>query len=320
MTPRSLLSLGAIAAVSVLGSAYLAFGVVRADPFAHHTTVTLRLPDSGSLGAGSPVLLTGIEVGEIADVDTTDAGVAVVMDIRSPYRVPADSVVTIENLSWLGEPYVEFAPRRDGGRYLENGQTVDTALVRPPLSIPELARLATRLLGQIDPAAANALVDTFSTALTGTETVVPELSRSTDLLAAALAGRSPAIGGLLADLQGIAPRMDQAGPAMSAAAPPFIDFGHRVDDIAEAIGRLFRTGDAPRMYVEDNGLVPFVDRLGRWIQEIGPDLAPLAPILKPLVDTLVAVVPRIDLSGLISSALAATGPGDGAIHLQLTVK
>ncbi|BCK57341.1 MlaD family protein [Nocardia wallacei] len=319
MKARSVLSLGAIAVVSVVGSAYLAFGVVGADPFAQYTTVTMRVPDSGGLATGSPVLLSGIEVGEIAAVDSTAAGVRVTMDIRAAYQVPADSLVTIENLSWLGEPYVEFAPRTPGGRNLRDGEAVDTALVRPPLSIPELARLVTRVLGRIDPAAANALVDTFTTALTGTEAVIPELSRSTGLLAAAIADRSPEVGELLRDLQSIAPQMADAGPAMTVARPPLIEFGQRVDDIAESIGRLFRTGDAPRMYQEDMGLVPFVHRLGTWVDEIGPQLAPLAPILRPLVDTVVGVVPRIDLGALISAALASTDPDDGAIHLRIAL-
>ncbi|WP_280382679.1 MlaD family protein [Nocardia wallacei] len=320
MRARSVLSLGAIAAVSVLGSAYLTVGVVGWDPFADHTTLTMRVPDSGGLAAGSPVLLSGIEVGEIAAVDSAASGVEVTMAIRSAYRMPADSLVTIENLSWLGEPYVEFAPRSASDRYLTDGATVDTAQVRPPLSIPELARLVTRVLDQIDPAAAGALVGTFTEALTGTEAVVPELSRSTGLLAAALADRAPRIGELLRDLQTIAPDMADAGPAMTVARPPLVEFGDRVDAIAEAIGRLFRTGDAPRMYQQDMGLVPFVERLGPWIEEVGPQLAPLAPMLQPLVHAVVSVLPRIDLGGLISAALASTGPGDGAIHLRIAVK
>ncbi|BDT99295.1 MlaD family protein [Nocardia sputorum] len=320
MKPRSVLSLGAIAAVSVVGSAYLAFGVVGADPFAEYTTVTMRVADSGGLATGSPVLLSGIEVGEITAVDSTASGVRVTMDIHAMYQVPADSLVTIENLSWLGEPYVEFAPQSPGGRNLRDGEAIDTALVRPPLSIPELARLVTRVLSRIDPAAANALVDTFTEALTGTEAVVPELSRSTGLLAAALAARSPAVGELLGDLQSIAPDMADAGPALTVARPPLIEFGQRVDDIAEAIGRLFRTGDAPRMYQEGTGLVPFVHRLGQWVDEIGPQLAPLAPILQPLVDAIVGTIPRVDIGDLIFAALASTDPGDGAIHLRIAVK
>ncbi|BDU05161.1 MlaD family protein [Nocardia cyriacigeorgica] len=320
MTIRSVLSLTAIAAISVLGSAYLAFDVLEAEPFADHNVVTMRVPDSGGLELGSPVLLTGIEVGEIASVEPVGTGVEVVMELRAEYRVPADSLVTIENLSWLGEPYVEFIPQSDDGHFLADGAVLDTARIQPPLSIPDLARAFTRVLGQIDPGAAKALVSTFGQAFTGNETVIPELARSTDLLAAAIAESSPRIGEMLGDLQRIAPEMGEAGPAMAAAAPPFIEFGERVDDIAEAIGRLFRTGDVPRMYVEGDGLVPFVRHLGTWVGQIGPELEPLAPILAPLVDSMVVAIPRIDLGALISSALASTGPGDGAVHLRIALK
>lgn len=69
----ALTSLGGIVAITVLGASYLTFGVVRADPFADYNRTTMVLTDSGGLGVGSPVLLTGLEVGRVTAVRHTAA-------------------------------------------------------------------------------------------------------------------------------------------------------------------------------------------------------------------------------------------------------
>lgn len=68
-----LASLGGIAAITVLGASYLTFGVVQVDPFADYTEASMVLKNSGGLGVGSPILLTGIEVGRVTSVDRTAA-------------------------------------------------------------------------------------------------------------------------------------------------------------------------------------------------------------------------------------------------------
>jgi virulence factor Mce-like protein len=315
----SMLSLGAIAAVAVLGTAYLGFGVVNRNGFAEFATATLVLPETGGLGTGSPILLNGIEIGEVSAIDTVAAGVAVRFGIDTDYLVPVNSAVSIETLSALGEPYVRFTPATTEGPYLTDGQTVDTERVQLPHSIPETARLLARVLEQLDPDQVGPLIDTVATAYDGNEAVVPGLARSTDLLAAMITDRAAAVGGTWAELQKIVTDMDWAGPAMSAAGPRFAEFGYRVGDITASVARLFETGDSPRMYVEGDGLVPFLERLTVYIDKAGPDLQPLAPALAPVVDELVGLAPRIDLGGLISQTLDGLDD-QGALRVRITVK
>ncbi|MET9485458.1 MlaD family protein [Nocardia sp. NPDC006630] len=313
------LSLFGILAVTVLGAAYLAFGVVRADPFAESFTVTLELPNSAGLQPHSPVLLRGVQVGKVDSVTHGGTSVEVALRLNRAYRIPAASPAVIESLSALGEPYVEFTPADQRGPYLSEGQRLDARTVHTPPSIPEVARQVSQVLAQLDPAAMRSLVGTFGTALTGTDTVVPELSRATGLLAATIMSRSPQIGPMLTDLQSIVPDMAWAGPSMSQAAPNFIQFGQRVDQIAAAIGRLMDTGDTPQMYLQGNGLVPFLGNLTQRIEQLGPGLKQLVPVLQPLADSAANPAPQLDLSALITQALAATEP-EGAIHLRVQVK
>lgn len=250
----SLVSLGGIATILIAGSGYLTFGVVGVRPLTDYVTATMRLPDSGSLAVGSPVLLSGVEVGDITAVTAAGSGVEIGFRIVDSYRVPLDSDVRIENLSALGEPYVNFAPRTNAGPYLADGQTVAADRIAAPRSIPEISRLMTQVLGQLDPATMGEIVDTFDTALDGNEAEMADLARSTELLAAALTTRMPQLATAFTHGQTIAGDVGWVAAAAPAAAPPFVEFSARVDEIAQALGRLFRSGSGPQMYLDDNGL------------------------------------------------------------------
>ncbi|MEV6066684.1 MlaD family protein [Nocardia sp. NPDC052001] len=312
-------SLLSIAVVSILGAIYLAYGVVRLDTFVDYTTARMVLTNSGSIGVRSPVLLSGVRVGDVTSVDTTAAGVEVNFRIDDTYRIPVDSRVVIENLSAIGEPYIEFVPATGAGPYLRSGQTVATEKIRMPTSIPEVAQLVVKFLNQLDPESIKPLIETLDRALTGTESTVPGLARASDLLAASMISRSPQLGAVITNLQSLAGDMDWAAPAISAGNPQWVDFGVGVDRIAAAFGDLVKIAPGPRMYAEGNGLAPFLQQLAEWVRTVGPDLQALLPVLQPLVRTGISTIPQVDISSLLAQALASVGD-DGALRLRINVK
>lgn len=314
----SLASLTGIGVVTVVGASYLTFGVVRADPWAEFTHASMVLPNSGSLEVGSPILLTGIEVGEVTSVQGTAAGVEVGFRLDADRKVPSDSTVTIEHLSALGEPYVEFRPNGAGGPYLSDGQRLDASKVQPPLSIPEVARLVTKIMNQLDPNVVGSLVDTVGKSFLGTDSAMPPLQRAGDLLAAAIMSREPKIASLLNSFQATASDMEGMGAATAASAPAFVEFSHALTQLTEAVGRLVDGNPGPQDYVADGGLASFLARLNDWLQQAGPELKTLAPALRPLADAASSTGPQIDISSLISQALADTG--DGAVRVRVNVK
>lgn len=319
MKPSSLLSLGSITAVFVVGVSYMAFGIVRVDWLARYDTFTMALPDSAGLVQHSAVLLSGVKIGEITAVSVVSTGAQVQLRVRDEYRVPAASSVSIEQLSALGEPYVEFVPQGKGGPYLRDGQRIDTAKLTAPPSIPEMARAVTGLLAQVDPKAISSLVDTFLQGLSGTEQIVPELSRSTDLLAATLLSRTPQLRELMSNLQALGADIDWMGPDMNAGGPYWGQFGVWVRRVVDTVESILRIGKVPDDYVTGTGLLPFLQQLDGRLEKIGPDLLGLAPVLQPAVTDATAVAGRIDLGSLISQALHATGDGR-SLQLSIDVK
>ncbi|MFD6401662.1 MlaD family protein [Nocardia sp. NPDC060249] len=313
----ALASLGGIAAITVLGASYLTFGVVRVDPFADYTAASIEIANSGGLSVGSPILLTGIEIGEVTGVDTSASGrVRVGFRFGAEHKVPMSSVVTIEHLSSLGEPYVQFVPRDAGGPYLADGQRLSGENVRTPMSIPEVARLVTKTVEQLDPVVVGSLVDTLGTAMAGTENVVPELARAGDLLAAALMSRAPAIGELQNNFEYVSGDIGWAGPATSAAAPAFIRLSQVIDQFVESVGRA--TEGDPQMYLRDGGLVPLLEQLTAKLNELGPELSALLPGLRPLTESVTATAPQLDLSALIAQALHNTDAD--AVKVRVAIK
>ncbi|WP_278266087.1 MlaD family protein [Nocardia sp. AG03] len=315
----ALTSLGGIAAITVLGASYLTFGVVRVDPFADYTEASIELANSGGLSVGSPILLTGIEIGKVTAVDTSAAGrVQVGFRFGAEHKVPMSSVVTIEHLSSLGEPYVQFVPRGADGPFVADGQHLAGENVRTPMSIPEVARLVTKTVEQLDPTVVGSLVDTLGTAMTGTENVIPELARAGDLLAAAIMSRAPAIAELQNNFEYVSGDIGWAGPATSAAAPEFVRLAHVIDQFVESVGRVSAAGGDPEMYLRDGGLVPLLQELTAKLDELGPELSALLPGLRPLTESVTATGPQLDLSALVAQALHNTDAD--AVKVRVAIK
>ncbi|WP_084524084.1 MlaD family protein [Nocardia inohanensis] len=317
--PASIASLTAMLAVLLLGASYLTFGLLRFDPFAEHITARLLLANSGTVRDGTPVLLTGIEVGRVTEVHKVADGVEVRFRIDEDFRVPATSAVRIENLSALGEPYIEFRPASDAGPYLSDNQLLDARTVAAPMLIPDLSAKVVQVVGQFDPKAIANLVATLDRAFAGTEGQLPRVERASTLLAATVLSRTSLIRQLLTDLQTAGADMAWTGPALADSGPYWSLFATRVDSLVTTASRLFEVGDSPDDYLRGDGLVPFLKQLDEFLAKNGPGFAQLAPMLRPMITQTTDAIAPLDISALISTALATVGD-DGTVHLQVGVK
>lgn len=322
MKGRPNISLLAIGLVLAFGITYMTVGVLGYDPRTRYITADLHLGHSGGLGPNSPVLLDGVTVGNAETVRKQAAGVVVQLRIDQRYRIPVSSDIHIEQLSALGEPYIEFATTSaahgDSGPYLENGQDIAGEQIRLPATITALSTRAVDLLEQLDPDAVASLVGTFDTALADTGQEMQTLQRASDLLAATLLSRTDLIRRMFADMQAMGTNMDWLGPSLRTAGPELGLFGTSLTKIVES-GSVLSKKQPVENYFTGDGLVPFLEDLTGLLNEIGPAVAPLAPALQPVVTDAVQRTPHIDISTLIGQALQSVDP-DGTLHFRIHVR
>ncbi|WP_280297212.1 MlaD family protein [Nocardia abscessus] len=318
MTARSLFSLASIGLVLILGLTYMTANVLDIDPRRRYIDVELRLDNSGGLGADAPVLLKGTRVGHVDAVRKHAREVRVGLRIDSRYRIPVSSLVRIEQLSALGEPYVEFDPADDRGPYFENGRSVSADRTRAPATITTLSVRMVDLLEGIDPETIAQLVDTFQRALTGTDAAMQTLRRSAALLAATILSRKDSIRQLLADIQAMGTDIAWLGPSLAEAGPQFGRFGEALSTVIQSASEFIEARPTSDYFTGD-GMVPFLDNLTALVEELGPDVARSVPALLPALTDAVAHAPAIDISDLIRQALLSVSD-DGALQFRIAIR
>lgn len=85
--------------------------------------VNVTLPASGGLYVGSEVDDRGVKIGQVSGMRVTRAGVRVTAHLDANTRLPLDSAVRVDNLSAVGEQYLDFEPPSNVGPYAEAGDT-----------------------------------------------------------------------------------------------------------------------------------------------------------------------------------------------------
>ncbi|MFI6998211.1 MlaD family protein [Nocardia sp. NPDC050175] len=319
MKTSSVFSLGAILLVLISGIGYLGFVVLQMNPLTGHITATMTLPGSGGIGVGSPVLLSGLEAGKVTSVRKIASGVEITLHLQDSPPIPVASTVRIENLSALGEPYIEFEAERNTGPYIRDNQSIDTGTAQLPMTIPEVSERVVKVLQQLDPKTIAELVGTADVALTGTDNEIPRLARSTTLLAATLLSRTSTIRQLLTDLQTLGSDMNWTGPSLAAGGPEWADLGRQLADAIAVTAHSFDKGIQPAAYLQQDGLVAFLHDLTTYLEKIGPRTAAQLPALRPLLDSARDSAAQLDLGALLSQALSTVGTNN-AVRLQIHVK
>ena len=100
--------------------------------------VSADFADSGGIFVGSEVSYRGVQVGRVEKLRLSKDGVLVDARIRRGVQIPKDTVVVVENRSAVGEQYLDFQPRRDGGPVLADGDAVPRKDTAYPLRVDTL--------------------------------------------------------------------------------------------------------------------------------------------------------------------------------------
>ncbi len=302
--------------VLVIGLLILVVGYMGLRPGVQYTNLSLRLAHTGQLSPGSPILLRGVRVGEVTGVTPSAAGVRVSLRYPSEYRIPVDSALSIEQLSALSEPYVEFAPRSSGGAVFTSGAEIPTGSVTQSRSVSEVFTALAALNRTADAGSLGRIVKTAWQATSGRDDDLATLSRAGQLLSSTVLSRMPAIRTMFADTQVYSADLDWAAGALRRLGTSFESTSAVVLSAVKAVERMVMTLSAPDPFL--NTIDPFLIKLKPYLDELLPALATTGGPFISIFSAVNRTVPQIDLSTLLSNALQVAG-SDGAARVTLTL-
>ena len=312
MRLRDILSFLTFGAIIVFVLGYLGSLGLRINPPSARTNLSMDVSDINGLVPGSNVLLRGAPVGKVSHTHTSLQAATIDFYVDGQYRIPADTDVRLENLSALGESYIEFVPRSDGGRNLKDGQRIATESVTQPPSISELTTSVVRVLNQLEPGALRRIVSEADAAMPEPKTVLPSLSRASVQLNKMINGMNGQGRQLFSNFQTLLRNAEWVGPALTSLAPQTQIIGVNFQDLFKHFPVLFAR-DEPDSMMNLNNLVARIQAL---LDDRGGDLKVLGEAFQPKLNTIAATLMNFD-TGQILDHFLQQAPADGAITLHV---
>ena len=111
--------------------------------------VRMTAPNVGGLKLRASVLLAGVIVGDVSDIQLAPDGksVAIILKIYKNVTIYSDAHFVIETAGFLGDQFVAVIPTQNQGPVLANGSQVDC---EPPFDLQLIARSAAGFVQRTD--------------------------------------------------------------------------------------------------------------------------------------------------------------------------
>lgn len=294
---------------------YVADLGVRVRPPDDRINLTMDVADINSLVVGSNVLLRGIPVGKVSKIDGSLSHVTIHFFVDGKFAVPRDTVVRLENLSALGESYLELEPPGTQGPMYEDGQRISAASIIAPRSITELGASVVRTLDQLDPAQLANVVNEADEAFPDPYAVLPNIERAGTVLNNTVLGLDGQGRQALVNLQSL---LENAGFVGSLLVRPAAD----IKALGPYMQKLWQIVVNQNLRMDMPGSVytfgKFMQRILTFLDKRAQDLRVLTEPLTPNIQAIASALRNVDSSRILTNLLAATPP-DGAIELHVAL-
>jgi ABC-type transporter Mla subunit MlaD len=249
----------------------------------------------------------------VTGFDSTPENATVHFYVEAPYKIPHDSEVKLENLSALGESYIEIEPRRVEGPYWQNGQVLAADAVKTPSSISELGASVTRVLTEMNPEELSRVVGEADAALPDVNAVLPNLSNASLLLRNMTADLNGQGREVLRNAQTLLENAGWVGPALADSTTGLRQVGDGIHRTANNAANTALATEQPTVTYVFGKLL---QRLQKLLDDRGSDIRVLTEPLLPNVMAIAGAMESIDTSQMLSNLIASV-PEDGAIELHI---
>ncbi|GAB2977558.1 MCE family protein [Nocardioides montaniterrae] len=143
LSPRRIITLVVVLLVAVVGLKLLQDG--------SSTTITATFASGEGLYVGDDVKVLGVKVGKVTQLEPTDDGVVVSLQVDSSQPIPKDAKAAIVSPSLVSGRFVQLTPVYAGGAKLGDGDSIPEARTAVPLSFDAVKQQLTDLTSALGP-------------------------------------------------------------------------------------------------------------------------------------------------------------------------
>jgi phospholipid/cholesterol/gamma-HCH transport system substrate-binding protein len=302
--------------LTLLGAAYMSVGVLDMSPTRQVTRLTLMLNTSGGLMPTSEVTMRGIKVGRVTGIQATTTGLAVSMELDRAHPVPADSAVSVENLSAAGEQYVEFKPKLIAPPYFSDGSVITADRVAPMVTGSDLLTKANALMSALNLDQVHTIINNAAAAFAGNDDTVDSLATTAALTAKVIHDDKQLLTILFNNVSTFTTNLgdinageviSETGKLLPRSVPAFLQMIHEIETLSH-------TGVG--VVGPDDPAGVLVTKLGQWIDMLADPLSTFTTVLQPAVAPLRPI--KVD-AGHWLDFWESTFNDTGGVRVQLNV-
>ena len=310
------ITLAILAVMTLLGAAYMAVGVLDISPTKQVTRLTLLLNTSGGLMPTSEVTMRGIKVGRVTGIETTATGLAVSIDLDRAHPVPANSAISVENLSAAGEQYIEFKPKLIAPPFFSDGTVIPADRVVPMVTGADLLTKANALMSALNLDRVHTIIDNMSAAFAGNDDTLDSLATTAGLTAKVVHDDKQLLATLFNNVSTFTTNLgeinageviSETGKLLPRSVPAFLRMIHEIETLSH-------TGVG--VVGPDDPAGVLVTKLGQWIDMLAGPLSTFTTVLQPAVAPLHNI--KVD-AGHWLDFWESTFNDSGGLRVQLNV-
>ena len=309
-------TLAILAVMTLLGAAYMSVGVLDMSPTKQVTRLTLMLNTSGGLMPTSEVTMRGIKVGRVTGIETTTSGLAVSIELDRAHPVPADSAISVENLSAAGEQYIEFKPKLIAAPYFSDGTVIPADRVAPMVTGSDLLTKANALMSALNLDQVHTIISNVSAAFAGNDNTLDSLAITAGLTAKVVHDDKQLLATLFNNVSTFTTNLgeinageviSETGKLLPRSVPAFLRMIHEIETLSH-------TGVG--VVGPDDPAGVLVTKLGQYIDMLAGPLSTFTTVLQPAVAPLSDI--KVD-AGHWLDFWESTFNDSGGLRVQLNV-
>jgi phospholipid/cholesterol/gamma-HCH transport system substrate-binding protein len=310
------ITLAILAVMTLLGAAYMAVGVLDISPTKQVTRLTLLLNTSGGLMPTSDVTMRGIKVGRVTGIETTTTGLAVSIDLDRAHPVPADSPISVENLSAAGEQYIDFKPKLIAPPYFTDGAVIPADRVAPMVTGSDLLTKVNALMSALNIDQVHVIISNAAAAFADNDSAIDSLATTAGLTAKVIYDDKQLLATLFSNISTFTTNLgeinageviSETGKLLPRSVPAFLRLVHEIEILSH-------TGVG--VVGPDDPAGVLVAKLGEYVDTLAGPLSTFTTVLQPAVAPLRPI--KID-AGHWLDFWESTFNDTGGLRVQLNV-